>query len=121
MDIQNNQLILQKWNILWKYKVFWLFPDSESFLAYLIFPYNIHNQNRLEIFEIPQCLEVLGNLIFLGDFCYEVCGIKCGKERQKQLRGVYSLTETIGKGTNLPLPPKLIEGLRPAKQYFFTG
>ena len=28
-------------------------------------------------------------------------------------------TEAIGKGTNLPLPPKLVEGLRPAKQYFY--
>ena len=37
----------------------------------------------------------------------------------RTLRGVYSLTETIGKGTNLPLPPKLVEGLRPVKQYFY--
>ena len=42
------------------------------------------------------------------------------KGRLKQLQGVYSLTRTIGKGTNLPLPPKLLEGLWPAKQYL-TG
>ena len=35
------------------------------------------------------------------------------------LRGVYSLVKTFGKGTNLPFPPKLIEGLRPVKQYFY--
>ena len=42
-----------------------------------------------------------------------------GKGMTKTLRGVYSLTGTIGKGTNLPLPPKLVEGFRPAKQHFY--
>ena len=35
------------------------------------------------------------------------------------LQGVYLLVKTFGKGTNLPLPPKLVEGLRPVKQYFY--
>ena len=47
--------------------------------------------------------------------CYEVCKIKW---ETATLQGIYLLVRTSGKGTNLPLPLKLLEGLRPAKQYF---